>query len=63
MIAAANSIIDDPYIYGGGHATFNAPGYDCSGAVSFVLHGGELLNSSEDSTRLESYGRPARASG
>ncbi|HET9125444.1 MAG TPA: peptidoglycan-binding domain-containing protein [Solirubrobacteraceae bacterium] len=57
-IAAANSIIDTPYIYGGGHASFNDSGYDCSGSVSFALHGGNLLSSPEDSTGLESYGQP-----
>ncbi|MGH2910553.1 MAG: peptidoglycan-binding domain-containing protein [Solirubrobacteraceae bacterium] len=56
-IAAANSIIDDPYIYGGGHASFNDSGYDCSGSVSFALHGGGLLSSPEDSTGLETYGQ------
>ena len=56
MIAAANSIDTKPYIYAGGHATWNAPGYDCSGAVSFVLHAAGLLSSSEDSTGLESFG-------
>jgi peptidoglycan hydrolase-like protein with peptidoglycan-binding domain len=57
-IAAANSIIDDPYIYGGGHASFTDSGYDCSGAVSFALHGGGLLNTPEDSGQLETYGQP-----
>jgi peptidoglycan hydrolase-like protein with peptidoglycan-binding domain len=57
-ISAANSIIDDPYIYGGGHASFNDTGYDCSGAVSFALHGGGLLTSPEDSSQLETYGQP-----
>jgi peptidoglycan hydrolase-like protein with peptidoglycan-binding domain len=56
MIAAANSIDTKPYIYAGGHATWNAPGYDCSGSVSFVLHAAGLLSSSEDSTGLESFG-------
>jgi len=56
MIAAANSIDDKPYIYAGGHATWNAPGYDCSGSVSFVLHAAGLLSESEDSTGLESFG-------
>jgi peptidoglycan hydrolase-like protein with peptidoglycan-binding domain len=56
MIAAANSIDTKPYIYAGGHASWNAPGYDCSGAVSFVLHGAGLLSSPEDSTGLESFG-------
>jgi peptidoglycan hydrolase-like protein with peptidoglycan-binding domain len=56
MIAAANSIDTKPYIYAGGHATWNAPGYDCSGSVSYVLHAAGLLSSSEDSTGLESFG-------
>ncbi len=58
VIAAANKIIDKPYIYAGGHATWNDDGYDCSGAVSYALHGGNLLSSPEDSTELESYGSP-----
>jgi peptidoglycan hydrolase-like protein with peptidoglycan-binding domain len=57
-IAAANSIIDDPYIYGGGHASFTDTGYDCSGSVSFALHGGGLLTTPEDSSQLETYGQP-----
>jgi peptidoglycan hydrolase-like protein with peptidoglycan-binding domain len=56
VIAAANSIIDKPYIYGGGHGQWNDSGYDCSGAVSFALHGGNLLSAPEDSGELESYG-------
>jgi peptidoglycan hydrolase-like protein with peptidoglycan-binding domain len=58
MIAAANSIDSKPYIYAGGHASWNAPGYDCSGAVSFVLHAAGLLSTPEDSTQLESFGSP-----
>jgi peptidoglycan hydrolase-like protein with peptidoglycan-binding domain len=57
VIAAANSIIDKPYIYGGGHGSFNDQGYDCSGAVSFALHGGGLISSPEDSSQLETYGQ------
>jgi peptidoglycan hydrolase-like protein with peptidoglycan-binding domain len=56
MITAANSIDSKPYIYAGGHASWNAPGYDCSGAVSFVLHAAGLLSSPEDSSGLESFG-------
>ena len=56
MIAAANQIIDKPYVWGGGHASFNASGYDCSGAVSYALHGAGLLSSPDDSTGLESFG-------
>jgi cell wall-associated NlpC family hydrolase len=56
MIAAANQIIDKPYVWGGGHANFNASGYDCSGAVSYALHGAGLLSSPDDSSGLESFG-------
>ncbi len=35
------------------------PAYDCSSAVSFVLHaGGVFGEQAEDSTELESYGEP-----
>lgn len=43
VIRAANKIRNKPYRYGGGHASFNDSGYDCSGAVSFALRGGKLL--------------------
>ncbi|MGH2871643.1 MAG: peptidoglycan-binding protein, partial [Solirubrobacteraceae bacterium] len=58
VIAAANQIIDTPYIYAGGHQSWKSKGYDCSGAVSYALHGGNLLSAPEDSTELESYGSP-----
>jgi len=58
MIAAANQIATAPYVYGGGHASFESVGYDCSGSVSYVLHAAGLLSSPEDSTELESYGAP-----
>jgi peptidoglycan hydrolase-like protein with peptidoglycan-binding domain len=58
VIAAANQIIGKPYLYAGGHATWNDVGYDCSGSVSFALHGANLLSAPEDSTELESYGSP-----
>ena len=60
IVAAANSIIDTSYEWGGGHASFQSNGYDCSGSVSFALHGGGLLSSPEDSTGLESYGQPGK---
>ncbi len=58
VIAAANEIATRPYVYGGGHGSFTSEGYDCSGSVSYALHGGGLLSSPEDSTGLESYGEP-----
>ena len=58
VIAAGNEIATRPYVYGGGHGSFQSYGYDCSGSVSYALHGGGLLSSPEDSTGLESYGAP-----
>ncbi len=58
VIAAADEIATRPYVYGGGHGSFQSYGYDCSGSVSYALHGGGLLSSPEDSTGLESYGEP-----
>jgi peptidoglycan hydrolase-like protein with peptidoglycan-binding domain len=58
VIAAANQIATLPYIYGGGHATWNDTGYDCSGSTSFALHGAGLIAAPEDSGELESYGQP-----
>ena len=55
-IAAANAIAMTPYIWGGGHGSFESSGYDCSGAVSYALHGGGLLESPLDSTGLETWG-------
>lgn len=44
-IFAANEIVGKPYEYGGGHnLTFQDDGYDCSGTVSYALHGGGLLD-------------------
>lgn len=56
VIWAGNQIIGLPYIFGGGHASFVSPGYDCSGTVSFALHGGALLQSPEDSSEFEGWG-------
>ena len=58
VIAAANAIAGRPYVYGGGHGSFESAGYDCSGSVSYALHGGGLLSSPLDSTAFMSYGAP-----
>jgi peptidoglycan hydrolase-like protein with peptidoglycan-binding domain len=58
VIAAGDEIASRPYVFGGGHGSFQSSGYDCSGSVSYALHGGGLLSSPEDSTALESYGEP-----
>jgi len=61
-IEAANQIDKMPYVWGGGHGSFTASGYDCSGAVSYALHGGGLLSSPLDSTGFESWGLPGGGS-
>jgi septal ring factor EnvC (AmiA/AmiB activator) len=58
VVSAANAIGTTPYIWGGGHGSFESSGYDCSGAVSYALHGGGLLESPLDSTGLETWGEP-----
>jgi hypothetical protein len=59
-IWAGNQIRHMPYIYGGGHGSFKDSGYDCSGSVSYVLHGGGLLSTPMDSTEFMSWGSGGR---
>ena len=60
-IAAANAIHTLPYVWGGGHRTFYDSGYDCSGAVSYVLHAAGLLASPMTSGSLAtSWGTPGK---
>ncbi|MEI2701553.1 MAG: peptidoglycan-binding protein [Baekduia sp.] len=60
IIAAGNRIAKKPYIYGGGHASWNAAGYDCSGSVSYALHGAKLLDSPLPSGPLMSWGKAGK---
>jgi hypothetical protein len=56
-IWAANQIVGMPYRLGGGHKLgFNDHAYDCSGTVSFALHGGNLLKRPRDSSSFLRYG-------
>jgi hypothetical protein len=59
-VAAGNRIAYKPYVYGGGHGSFRAAGYDCSGSVSYVLHGMGRLGAPLDSGELMHYGKPGR---
>jgi hypothetical protein len=57
-IFAANDIVGKPYVYGGGHnREFKSSGYDCSGTVSYALHGGDLLDSPLDSGSFMRWGK------
>lgn len=58
VISAGNAIAHTPYVWGGGHGSFESSGYDCSGAVSYALHGGGFLESPLDSTGLSTWGVP-----
>lgn len=55
-IWAGNDLIGKPYVYGGGHASFEDKGYDCSSSISYALHGGDLLDSPLDSGSFMSWG-------
>ncbi len=56
IIAAGNQIASKPYVYGGGHGKWNDSGYDCSGSVSYALHGAGLLDQALASGDFESWG-------
>jgi peptidoglycan hydrolase-like protein with peptidoglycan-binding domain len=56
IIAAGNAIAKKPYIYGGGHGKWQDAGYDCSGSVSYALHGAGLLDQALPSGDFMSWG-------
>ena len=58
VIAAGNKIAKMPYIYGGGHGKWEDDGYDCSGSVSYALHGAALLETSMASGGFMKWGDP-----
>jgi cell wall-associated NlpC family hydrolase len=59
-IWAANTLRRKPYVWGGGHGTFYDRGYDCSGTVSFALHGAGVLNSPMPSSDFMRFGERGR---
>jgi cell wall-associated NlpC family hydrolase len=61
-IEAANEIVGKPYKYGGGHGSFQDSGYDCSGTVSYALHGAGLLKRPLSSGEFGSWGVSGRGS-
>jgi cell wall-associated NlpC family hydrolase len=56
VIEAGNEIARKPYRYGGGHGNWEDTGYDCSGSISYALHGGGFLNRPLDSSGFMSWG-------
>jgi peptidoglycan hydrolase-like protein with peptidoglycan-binding domain len=57
IIQAGNQIAHMPYRYGGGHGSWTDTGYDCSGSVSFALHGAGLLDSPLSSYEFPAWGQ------
>jgi hypothetical protein len=57
-ISAANALVGQPYRWGGGHGSFQSAGYDCSGAVSYALKGGGLIDIPRTSGELMGWGVP-----
>ena len=56
VIAAANRIAKGKdYCYGGGHSSWKSSCYDCSGSVSYALHGGDLIHHPMDSSGLANW--------
>jgi hypothetical protein len=60
IIAAGNEIATKPYKYGGGHGRWKDTGYDCSGSMSYALHGAGLLDEALDSTGFMSWGEAGK---
>lgn len=55
-IWAGNRLQNKPYKWGGGHAVLDDTGFDCSGAVSYVLRHAGLLNGQMPSSGFFTYG-------
>jgi cell wall-associated NlpC family hydrolase len=60
VVRAADRIQSKPYKYGGGHGRWNDSGYDCSGSVSYALHGAGLLSSPLTSGGFMRWGAPGK---
>ena len=58
IIDAGNRIATLPYVYGGGHGRWEDTGYDCSGSVSYALHGANLIAQALPSGSFVNWGDP-----
>jgi peptidoglycan hydrolase CwlO-like protein len=56
VVAAGNAIAGLPYAYGGGHGSFRADAYDCSGSISYALAAAGLLSAPLNSSGFMSWG-------
>ncbi|MBI5310198.1 MAG: hypothetical protein HZB14_04075 [Actinobacteria bacterium] len=60
VINAANTIRSFPYIWGGGHGSFQDNGYDCSGSVSYALAAAGMVSKPMTSGQFENWGEPGK---
>jgi len=61
VIDAANEIAKGKgYCSGGGYSSWKSPCYDCSSAVSYALHGGDLINRAKPPSGLMRWGKAKR---
>lgn len=60
IVEAGNEIATKPYRYGGGHGKWADSGYDCSGSMSYALHGAGLLDEALDSSGFMSWGEAGK---
>jgi cell wall-associated NlpC family hydrolase len=58
IIQAGNVIAHLPYRFGGGHQNWQDTGYDCSGSVSYALHGAGLVDTPLASYDFYTWGEP-----
>jgi peptidoglycan hydrolase-like protein with peptidoglycan-binding domain len=58
IIQAGNVIAHMPYRFGGGHQSWQDTGYDCSGSVSYALHGAGLVDAPLASYDFYNWGDP-----
>ena len=58
VIAAANQVASYPYVYGGGHGTFEDNAYDCSGSLSFAFAAAGMLHTTLVSGEFAHWGAP-----
>jgi hypothetical protein len=59
-IWAVNTLRGKPYVWGGGHGSFDDSGYDCSGSVSFALHYARVLTTPMPSSDFARFGERGR---
>jgi cell wall-associated NlpC family hydrolase len=58
VIAAGNVIKNFPYIWGGGHGSFQARGYDCSGSISYAFKAANLVDTPLVAADFKTWGEP-----